>query len=45
MGNSNQSTLHNLKEVHNRTLRYGTQLPYRTNLNKLYASTKTIEDK
>ena len=43
MGNANQSTLHNLNKVHNRALRYVTQLPYRINLNKLYASAKLLK--
>ena len=41
--NASQSTLHNLNKVHNRALRYVTQLPYRTNLNKLCASAKLLK--
>ena len=42
-GNVYKTTLSNLNKIHNRALRYITKLPYRTNIDKLFANANLLK--
>ena len=42
-GNAYKTTLTNLNKIHNRALRYITKLPYRTNIDKLFANANLLK--
>ena len=43
LGNAYKTTLSNLNKIHNRALRYITKLPYRTNIDKLFANANLLK--